>query len=239
MITVYDLGPTSVPRSSELGFSSHVRKVILILRYKKLPHKISVIGFDDIEPLARQLGAPPSRTKPDGSPKYTVPFIQDSATGKGVSDSFLIAQYLDEAYPDTPRVVPDGTRVLQAAFVNDFQTKFMPLFAVLGAKFRTFFPQEFLEGQKKAYGEGAITPELSLKEQEAIWDKVKGSFDTLGNAFVKDEKFVMGDKPTLADFTIVAWLWNVQVAYGENSSEWKNVSQWLGGRVANLCRELI
>ncbi|KAL0576548.1 hypothetical protein V5O48_005440 [Marasmius crinis-equi] len=145
--------------------------------------------------------------------------VAATVTGKGVSDSFLIAQYLDEAYPDTPRVVPNGTRVLQAAFVDDFQAKFMPLFAVLGAKFRTFFPQEFVEGQKKAYGEGAITPELPLKEQEANWDKVKGSFDTLGNVFVKDEKFVMGDKPTLADFTIVAWLWNVQVAYGENSSE--------------------
>ncbi|KAJ8079323.1 hypothetical protein AAF712_006259 [Marasmius tenuissimus] len=238
MITVYDLGPTSLPKSSELGLSPHVRKVILALRLKKLSYQVSVIGFDDIEPTAKRLGAPPTSKKPDGSPKYTIPFIHDTDANKAVSDSFLIAEYLDEAYPQTPQLLPTGTRILQAAFINDFESRYMPIFTVVAPEIRKFLSQKFIEGQKKTYGDRAVAPPLALEEQEAVWDKVTGSFAALGAFFGEGDKFVMGgETPTYADFAIASWPYSIAMTYGKDSKEWGIASQWVSGRVGALCKE--
>ncbi|KAF9253935.1 hypothetical protein L218DRAFT_836527, partial [Marasmius fiardii PR-910] len=65
------------------------------LNYKKIPYNAVHIGFSDVEPTAKRIGAPPTGKKPDGSDQYTVPMLVDSSTGQVLSDSFLIALYLD------------------------------------------------------------------------------------------------------------------------------------------------
>jgi glutathione S-transferase len=52
----------------------------------------------------------------NGTPYYSLPVIQDPKTGKVISDSARIADYLDSTYPDTPKVIPAGTHALQKAF---------------------------------------------------------------------------------------------------------------------------
>ncbi|KAI3619994.1 hypothetical protein WG66_009810 [Moniliophthora roreri] len=113
MIMLYDLGPTLLQDQS-LGVSTHTRKIVLILKYKKIPYEHKFLLFSEIQAAATSVGAPPTATRPDGTPKYTVPFLYDSTKGRAVADSFLIAQYLDEAYPETPVVIPTGTRILQS-----------------------------------------------------------------------------------------------------------------------------
>ncbi|KAF9542269.1 hypothetical protein CPC08DRAFT_588882, partial [Agrocybe pediades] len=47
---------------------------------------------------------------------FTVPTIHDSSTGMYLSDSFLIVQYLDKTYPNTPKFFPNDSAGLQSTF---------------------------------------------------------------------------------------------------------------------------
>ncbi|KAG7086932.1 hypothetical protein E1B28_002848, partial [Marasmius oreades] len=89
MITLYDFGPSFFDKA--MGTSPFVRTIRFALNLKKIPYKVIELGLFDLTPTAKSIGAPPTGKKPDGTPKYTVPFIQDDSTGAVVSDSFLIA----------------------------------------------------------------------------------------------------------------------------------------------------
>ena len=66
---------------------------------------------------------------------YTVPTIYDPNTRRIVTESFAIAKYLEEAYPDTPRLITPGTAGLQAAYMEKV------VYPLLQATFRVFcFP---------------------------------------------------------------------------------------------------
>ncbi|KAF8500069.1 hypothetical protein JB92DRAFT_2980192 [Gautieria morchelliformis] len=100
------------------------------LNYKGAPYKTVWIEYPEIEPTMRSIGAAPTKKKPDGSPWYTIPVIVDpsrTATSGGptvVSDSFHIAEYLDETYstPSTGPLFPPGTKALQQLFYDHFFT---------------------------------------------------------------------------------------------------------------------
>jgi len=98
-----------------------------VLNFKGIPYKTIWLEITDIEPAMRRIGAPPTGTKPDGSPLYTVPVIVDhsrrSPSGGPivVSESFLIAEYLDEAYPSPGPLFPEGTKALQTLFCDHFR----------------------------------------------------------------------------------------------------------------------
>ena len=92
-----------------------------VLDYKGIPWNTAWVEYPDVEPTLKKLGATPTSTKPDGSPFYTVPVISDSIhkTDSGeptvVSDSWNIAIYLEETYPEHA-LFPTGSRALQALF---------------------------------------------------------------------------------------------------------------------------
>ncbi|ETW81324.1 hypothetical protein HETIRDRAFT_426785 [Heterobasidion irregulare TC 32-1] len=64
------------------------------LNMKALPYKTVWVEYPDIAGIREKLGAGPSGTRAD-EPLYTMPVIQDLATGAVVVDSFKIVQYLD------------------------------------------------------------------------------------------------------------------------------------------------
>jgi len=108
------------------------------LNFKGIPHKTIWIEYPDIEPTMRSIGASPTSTKANGKPHYTLPVIVDpsrpspSGGPTVVSESFLIAEYLDEAYPDTRPLFPAGTKALQKLFTDSFTTTmFTPLRPIL------------------------------------------------------------------------------------------------------------
>ncbi|KAG7097993.1 hypothetical protein E1B28_005301 [Marasmius oreades] len=237
MITVYDLGPSKFPE--HLGSSPHTRKVIFSLNYKKLPFKVSIITLGEIERTAKSIGAPPTTSNPDGSPKYTVPFIQDSSTGEAISDSLLIVEYLDKAYPTTPKLVPEGTRVLQAVFADAVTAKVYALISVFIPKFLEWFSPEFLAEIEKRMGPPKL---LSQEETKEVWAKGKKSFDELLSAYESAGvgKFVVGgDKPVFADLALAAMLSGVKIMFGDESEEWKDVSGWIGGRAGKVVEETL
>ncbi|KAG5633812.1 hypothetical protein H0H81_005112 [Sphagnurus paluster] len=51
-----------------------------------------------------------------------IPAIHDPNTNTTLAKSALIAEYLDSAYPDTPKLFPPGTRPLQYAFIDVFMS---------------------------------------------------------------------------------------------------------------------
>ena len=52
---------------------------------------------------------------------YTLLAIYDTSTNKYIPDSIEMARYLDEMYPDTPKLILQGTR----AAIELFQTLFL------------------------------------------------------------------------------------------------------------------
>ena len=64
------------------------------------------ITFPEIEAVCKSIGAPPTMTKKDGRPHYTVPFMKiEPCAGSSdpvvvLSDSLKIAEYLEKTFPD-------------------------------------------------------------------------------------------------------------------------------------------
>ena len=202
------------------------------MRYKKLPYELVPIGFSDIERIAKEVGAPPTDTSTP-TPKYTVPFIKDSTTGKVVSDSTVIAQYLDEAYPDTPPVIPEGSLTLQKIFLNDVirnrisgvhRTAIRPVLS-------QYFPKDYQEVAK-------VTPTTPEQVAEAF-RTAQGQLAKLneilnGGGPGPFREFVMGAKPVFADFAMMAFIYPIKFVYGADSDEWKEVRSWANGWIGWL-----
>ena len=130
-ITLYDI-PSSIPGT----WSAHVCKarwehcfqfrrtwyslnrdhLRAVFNYKGIPYRTEWVEVPDIEPLSKKLGINPTGQKKDGSPFYTLPAIYDPATGTAIADSFAIAEYLENTYPETPSVFPKESAALQKAF---------------------------------------------------------------------------------------------------------------------------
>ncbi|KAF9264454.1 hypothetical protein L218DRAFT_943892 [Marasmius fiardii PR-910] len=238
MITLYDLGPSKFPEA--LGGSPNVRKIIFALNYKRLPFQISIIE-SSVESAAKSIGAPPTGARPDSSPRYTVPFIHDSTTGKSVSDSFLIGEYLDRTYPDTPKLIPEGTLVLQSVFIKAFETKVSQTLAPI------FFPNflKYLSPQLQARLERSRGPfpELPLfQDQKTIWENARKGFEELVPQAVyehSDSIFVGGEKPAFVDMVLTAYLLTFKLMFGEESEEWSNLSGWGKGRLGRMVEEVL
>ncbi|EEB97616.1 hypothetical protein MPER_03031, partial [Moniliophthora perniciosa FA553] len=167
-----------------------------ILNYKKLPYEVKFLGYDDIEPTAKSVNAPPTTLKPDGvTPKYTIPFLIDSTASKVISDSTLIAEYLDSAYPSTTRINPHNT----SAFADAIYAEFRVLLPLIGPKgSMTIMTPVLLEGMKNVHGSAVAEPVAPTPEQEAaIWKSTKASFDEMFHGAGSED---LGEPPTYADF---------------------------------------
>lgn len=121
-IVFYDLAS----KVKGLSWSSSTWKIRFTLNYKRLPYKTVFVEFPEIARVSQEIGARSTGTWPDGSPKYTVPAIYDPSTKTTVAESITIARYLDETYPDTPRVIPEGTEAFHAAIEVAIRTVIHP-----------------------------------------------------------------------------------------------------------------
>ncbi|KAF5365484.1 hypothetical protein D9758_010866 [Tetrapyrgos nigripes] len=217
------------------------------LNYKGLAYTTIYIEYQDVEAVCKEAGIPPSTTKPDGTPKYTLPSIIDPTTGTVGSDSFRIAKYLDKAYPETPVVLPAGTKGLQAAFVEGLFPKMLPL-VKLGIDFSA---SKFITEKSEAYfrrvrgaewGPGVTLKDLYPKtqdEKDVQWKNLEKAFEGIGNWIGKENKFIMGDRPTFGDFVLAGFLRWARGLWGESSEEWKDISTcWGEGRWGKMLEDL-
>ena len=215
------------------------------LNYKGLAYKTVWVEYPDIKEVSLKLGASATGTNPlDGSPFYTLPMIHDPKTGAVVSDSFKIAEYLDATYPDTPRVIPDGTRGLQLAFDDAAFSILMPLFQftapLTSSKLNQRSAEYFSRTRAIMFGKSMeeLYPGEDRREEE--WKKVESGLEKIAKWYSQGSTFISGksDAPIFADFRVAALLLWVRRLFGRDSTEWKNLASWHGGRWGNLVGSL-
>ncbi|KAI8150169.1 hypothetical protein BJV82DRAFT_586109 [Fennellomyces sp. T-0311] len=91
-IILYDI---RLPGDPELIWSPNTSKTRYALNYKGIPYKVIWLTYPEVRSEI------PKITKSDRAP--TVPVIVDLLHGdKVIQDSWKIAKYLEEAYPNTP-----------------------------------------------------------------------------------------------------------------------------------------
>lgn len=94
-LTLYDISSPLAPRS----YAPNPSKARLALSFKRLPFKTTWVDILDIPAARRRLGCPAVRQLDDGSDFYTLPMLEDPASGRVVGDSFEIANYLEDTFP--------------------------------------------------------------------------------------------------------------------------------------------
>ncbi|KAJ2926225.1 hypothetical protein H1R20_g10871, partial [Candolleomyces eurysporus] len=244
MITLFDI-PSTIGT-----WSPNVWRTRFTLDYKSIPYKVEWVEYPDIAPTLQSHGIGPGGRKPDGSPYYSVPAIidVDDETGKvkkALADSVEIAKYLDEAYPDTPKVLPEDGKELESVlgFANGLIRLWVPVFMIvckamlpqLHPPSREFFSRVRAKDAQQFYP-GYETIEdipFSKEDKEAAWKAFKDSF-TKGLAahenLVQGKWFLGEGRIGFADFVIGGVLLWLKTVFGEESEEWKDMSQWDGGR---------
>lgn len=244
MITLFDI-PSTLPGNA---WSLNSWRVRLALAYKGIPFRTEWIEYPEIQPALQKHNIGPTDTNSDGSPYYSIPAILDvdDTTGKvkaALADSFPIAKYLDDAYPDTPRLVPEGAYEDQKAFADGFMMNSIAPIMVLMIRltlpklhdasqnhfacarardFYTLFKVESVEDWPWA-------PE----DQAKLWGDAKAVLDKLDAKVSETDgkgPWYLGDQVSFADFVLGGCFIWMQLVLGEDSEEWANAKSWNGGR---------
>lgn len=205
----------------------------MTLNYKKLPYRTVWVEFPDIERVAIELGAAATTAWPDGRPKYTVPMIYDPNTDVAVAESTAIAKYLDETYPSTPQLFPEGTAALQT-IASDFVLRSinMPLAMNIRLEQLKLSPRslEYLEKSVLLlFGKPAneLYSEDNWVALEQGLQKLAGflSFNGAG----RDSLFA-GDKVCFVDLQLAGLLLWARIIYGKDGEAWKRICGWHEGK---------
>jgi len=239
MITLYDI-PSMAPGTA---FSPNTFKSRLAIAFKGLPFKAEWVEMSDIEAKMKDLGAEPTATKPDGSPKYTLPTIHDDATGKFISDSMKIAEYLEATYPEKPSLFPFGAHAPVYLFNEQLPTIIPPSAPILTSG---MLPK--LNPPTVAFFRRTIEPIIGKKLEEltphgeervAQLAAVKEGFAKLAAIYSSnggDKPYFYGDVPSYADLILVAVLIWIRTALGPENTEWKSIEECDGGKWGNLLK---
>lgn len=180
-----------------------------ILNFKRLPYRTQWVEFADVDATLRTIGAPPSSTRSDGRPVYTLPVIVDPRGGRGppavLARADTIAEYLELTYPARP-IFPDGSRALQSLFVHYVhEVLAKPLLPVLVPLSHQRLPE-----RSQAHFSGPVP---GSAEREQAWRAAKDQFSFLASLMDKnigdatcDGIVVMGHNVTYADFALCSVL---------------------------------
>ena len=214
----------------------------LALNYKGIPYRTQWVEHPDIAATLSSIGVKPN--PPTAFAQYTVPAIYDPRTRTAIQDSVKIAAYLDETYPETPRLLDPSTVVLETAFQDAlFHAVHQPANPLVlptcigfllpsGAAY--FRPKmEALMGRKIS----ELCPPEKRPEQ---WAAVERGFGALASWFESagdDRLLFTGGGPngengrvSHADTGLAAFLIFLRFCLGKDSEEWRQVESWNGGR---------
>jgi glutathione S-transferase len=130
----YDISSPLAPSS----YAPNPSKSRLALSFKRVPFTTSFIDLMDIPTVRKGLNCPAARKLDDGSDYFTLPMLRDPNNSDIViGDSFDIANYLDDHFPDPERTLfPEkSTRTgLNYESPNKDTAFFAPLTSNLGSK---------------------------------------------------------------------------------------------------------
>lgn len=235
--------PGKVPNLDRLGTSFFLitPSTRISLNFKGIPYKTEWVEYPDIEPLLKKLGGAPTSKKDDGRDHYTLPAIHDSSTGKVITDSAKIAEYLDATYPDKPLLFPPGSRaavvILEYVFMQTI-VKLLPI-TLPESNNHLNAPSEayFRSTREKSFGKKLEEFAPPGPTRDAIWKEGKEGLERLAGFYDlngEDKRFFMADTFTFADAVVIAFLLWIKIIFGADSDEWKAVASWSGGRWGKL-----
>lgn len=227
------------------------------MNYRGLPFKAERIEFYEIEETYKKIGASPASKKGDGTDSYTLPVIYDSRTGRAIADSHRISEYLEETYPDTPKMFPalnfpsnthngETTALSTKAAILLFEQFFLqnvatPWLPILLPMVTTILPPRSSVGVRRALEIDYkckledISPAGSTKRAED-WTKVKEGLDKLAAIMDQsDAKYFLGDTLSRADVIVIAFLFWMRVVV--EKEDWEMVANANGGRWGRLMEE--
>ncbi|KAF8625628.1 hypothetical protein AX17_006813 [Amanita inopinata Kibby_2008] len=225
------------------ALSPNTWKIRFVLNYKGLPYKTEWVELPDIEPKCKEIGVGPTGHRND-APLYTVPAIYDPNTETAVVDSYDIARYLDKTYPNTPRIIPEGTEVFQS-FPLFFHAlgpdKTIWNFAV-PATYATLNPvsqEYFRRTREERFGKKIEELEPKGAEAEAAWAVLKEGYDNLDKMWQLSEgPYVMGKTLSFMDIVVISWSLWLRNVFGKDSQRWKDIASWNDGRWGRLVESL-
>ncbi|MCD2181187.1 glutathione S-transferase family protein [Rhizobium sp. GN54] len=180
-------------------FSPHVWKTMLSLAHKGLAHEVETVGFTQIPKLEEGF-----------SP--TVPVLRDG--DRLVRDSFDIALYLDDAYPDRPALFSgEGGRAM-ARFVESWsmttlhpavmRIALVDIHDMLGPEDRAYFRQS----RERRLGRPLEEVVAARADEVAAF---AGKLEPL-RAMLKVQPFIGGQGPLFADYIVFGALQWLRVA---------------------------
>ncbi|EGO00367.1 hypothetical protein SERLA73DRAFT_107446 [Serpula lacrymans var. lacrymans S7.3] len=236
-IVLYDI-PTQAPGKA---LSGNVLKARYTLAYKGLAFKSIWVEAQDIEERMKAIGAKPTGHKPDGSGFYTVPTIQDPSTGAVVSDSFAIAEYLEETYPSKPTVFPSNAKALisvfESAFINATGPIFPTLVILVGSKFYPKNEEYFRKQAEERFGTKWEDISPVGRKREEGWKNTKAALGVIDGWYSKSGgKWIMGDTFSYADIIVGAWMRSFSVVFDKD--QWEELKSWHGGRWSGIVEEI-
>lgn len=258
-IVFYDIAMH--PPVEENCCSPNPWKTRLALNFKGLAYSTSWVALPDIAKVRRGLSVPPCRKFADGADFFTLPIIEDPATGSLVGDSFDIAVYLQNTYPDsgagdlfpqqtldyvfTPHLaspVPlSECRATQFAEYARFNVNVDAAFTahsqltVQGLPFDPATAEtskaEFVRRAGVGCWEDFV---LAGEEREKMKDSFRNMLGGLAELFLRDTSgpFLLGKTASYADFIVGGWLRMMRVTLP--GSEWDEVRIWHGGLFGRL-----
>ena len=211
------------------------------LNFKGIPYKTEWVEYPDIEPLCKKLGIPPTYKKADGKDHYTLPAIHDPSTGAYVSNSILIAEYLEKTYPGTPQVFPHNTLALQTTFGQAFGDSISALWNfIVPAVYVKLNPQSqeyFRSTREESFGKAMedITPKGEAAVAE--WAQFRDGLGKVDSWYAKNGgqgPFLLGEALSWGDIAVASCLIWLRIIWGEGSPQWKDISSWNDGRWAGI-----
>ena len=137
-----------------------------------------------------------------GGVSATVPVIEDG--GKTVSDSWDIAMYLEQTYPDRPTLFGDKSGLALTKFVESWvNVSVNPIIASLIVKdiHDILSPEDqiyFRESREQRFGRTLETVQQNREERVQVLQDALRPFSRI----LKQQKFFGGDVPLYADYIL-------------------------------------
>ncbi|EFQ31435.1 hypothetical protein CGRA01v4_11009 [Colletotrichum graminicola] len=235
-------------------------KTRLALNFKGLPYSTSWVPLPDISKVRRSLKVSPCRKFADGSDFFTLPIIEDPATGSLVGDSFDIAVYLNETYPDSgagdlfpPQALDytyehDGILVPLSSCRDSAFPEYARFNMNVDAAFSMHvqltvdgfpFDPATAETTKAEFVRRAGVSSfedfaLVGERREQMKDSLRDTLGGLAKLFLRDPggPFLLGTRASYADLIVGAWLRMMRATLPE--SEWEEVRTWHTGLFGQL-----
>lgn len=227
---------TLLSKTRQYNLISHPSR--FVLNIKGLPYKTEWVEYPNIESVAKKIGAAPTSKKSDGTGYYTLPIIYDPSTKSVISDSPLIALYLEKTYPPPsyPAIFPENTKALTVILPFALGPKVnTPLFDLI-----VLAAWKNLNEESRSYFRTTREADFGKKLEDFVpegeegvqkWKAAEEGYNWLNKWLdAAGGTFLTGDQIAYADIIVAGRLLWARIVLGKESKEWKTIAGWNGGR---------